>query len=117
MSHLPRSSLKSLTPAPTGPGPAEPTRALDCNSAPKVVAEGVLSSLRSDLSGDDGRRPVAWLHIVAPGRGTTPTARSWCSCGRDLFAAGQARALALIADHDQHRADCKLRALQEGKAA
>ncbi|MET3986493.1 hypothetical protein [Streptomyces sp. PvR034] len=103
--------------ATAGISPAEPTSALDRSGAPKVVAEGVLSSLRPDPHGGDGRRPVAWLHINAPGRGTTPTVRSWCSCVRDLFAAGQARALALIADHDHHRALCALRAPQEGKAA
>ncbi|MET9568834.1 hypothetical protein ABZY34_06805 [Streptomyces virginiae] len=60
---------------------------------------------------------MAWLHINAPGRGVTPSARSWCQCGRDLFVAGQARALALIADHAQHRDLCPLLVRQEGKAA
>ncbi|GGR86857.1 hypothetical protein Snoj_66490 [Streptomyces nojiriensis] len=83
----------------------------------KVVAEGVPSSVRPDPHTDDGRRPVAWLHIVAPGRGVTPSVRSWCACGRDLFAAGQRRALALIEDHVQHRSLCPLLISQEGKAA
>ncbi|WP_405424452.1 hypothetical protein [Streptomyces erythrochromogenes] len=96
---------------------AEPTPTQDGSGAPKVVAEGVPSSVRPDPLADDGRRPVAWLHIVAPGRGVTPSARSWCTCGRDLFAAGQTRALALIADHVQHRAVCPLLASSEGKAA
>ncbi|MFD4864590.1 hypothetical protein [Streptomyces sp. NPDC058412] len=102
----------------TGPNPAEPTPTPDGGSAPKVVAEGVPSSVRPDLHADDGRRPVAWLHIGAPGRGITPSARSWCQCGRDLFAAGQARALALIDDHKQHRDVCPhITPAQEGKAA
>lgn len=96
---------------------AEPTPTPDGGTAPKVVAEGVPSSVRSDPHADDGRRPVAWLHITAPGRGVTPSVRSWCACGRDLFAAGQRRALALIDDHVQHRALCPLLVSQEGKAA
>ncbi|MEJ8643716.1 hypothetical protein WKI68_24775 [Streptomyces sp. MS1.HAVA.3] len=101
----------------TGLRPAEPTPALDASGALKVVAEGVPSSVRPDPLAGDGRRPVAWLHIVAPGRGVTPSVRSWCQCGRDLFAAGQARALALIDDHVQHRILCPLLVSQEGKAA
>ncbi|MER5809708.1 hypothetical protein ABT143_16175 [Streptomyces sp. NPDC002033] len=101
----------------TGPRSAEPASAPDRRGAPKVVAEGVPSSLRPDLNWDDGRRPVAWLHIAAPGRGVTPSVRSCCACGRDLFAAGQARALALIADHDLHRTTCPLRADDRSAAA
>lgn len=83
--------------------------------APKDAAEGVPSALRPD-AWDDGRRPVAWLHITAPGRGITPSVRSWCACGRDLFAAGQRRAIALIADHAAHRDVCPSRD-QEGRDA
>ncbi|MFJ1864093.1 hypothetical protein ACIOD1_05630 [Streptomyces sp. NPDC088097] len=104
----------------TGPRPAEHAPTPDERGAPKVVAEGVRSSVRPGPRGDDGRRPVAWLHITAPGRGVTPSVRSWCVCGRDLFAAGQARALALIADHEQHRTACariNTNVNQEGKAA
>ncbi|MFD9371428.1 hypothetical protein ACFWA6_27530 [Streptomyces sp. NPDC060020] len=107
----------SPAPTPTGISPADPALATDGSGAPKVVAEGVISSVRPDPHADDGRRPVAWLHIVAPGRGVTPSVRSWCQCGRDLFAAGQARALALITDHVQHRTLCPLLGSQEGKAA
>ncbi|GGQ42141.1 hypothetical protein GCM10010215_77120 [Streptomyces virginiae] len=91
-----------------GPRSADPTPTPDGSGAPKVVAEGVPSALRSDPGWDDGRRPVAWLHINAPGRGVAPSARSWCACERDMFAAGQRRVLALIADHEQHRTDCQL---------
>lgn len=107
----------SPTKTPARISPAEPAPAPDGNGRPKVVAEGVLSAVRPDPRADDGRRPLAWLHITAPDRGTTPTVRSWCACGRDLFAAGQTRALALIADHDRHRTTCPVLAPQEGKAA
>ncbi|MFD8887716.1 hypothetical protein ACFV0H_35275 [Streptomyces erythrochromogenes] len=99
------------------PSPAEPAPTPDGSGAPKVVAEGAPSSVRPNPYADDGRRPMAWLHIAAPGRGVTPSARSWCQCGRDLFAAGQTRALALIADHVQHRAVCPLLASPEGTAS
>ncbi|MEU7601497.1 hypothetical protein AB0B78_05085 [Streptomyces sp. NPDC040724] len=101
----------------TRPRSAEPTPTPDGSSAPKVVAEGVPSALRPDPHGDDGRRPVAWLHINAPGRGVTPSVRSWCACGRNLFAAGQRRALALIADHAAHRDACPHITPQEGRKA
>jgi hypothetical protein len=60
-------------------------------------------------------RIVALLRISAPGRDTTPSARSWCSCGRDLAAFGQRRVAALIDDHTRHRTACPL--LTEGKEA
>ncbi|MBK3542453.1 hypothetical protein KZB17_32520 [Streptomyces sp. 09ZI22] len=59
---------------------------------------------------------MAWLTITAP-RGATPTATSICQCGRNLFAAGHHKALALIADHTDHKTRCPLRADQEGAAA
>ncbi|MCE7080435.1 hypothetical protein [Streptomyces sp. ST2-7A] len=52
---------------------------------------------------------MAWLHIVAPGRGTTPTASSWCECGHRARAVGRLRVLALIDTHRAHRALCPLR--------
>ncbi|MFF4424892.1 hypothetical protein ACFY04_29675 [Streptomyces sp. NPDC001549] len=117
MTTQPHPPLEGPTPTPPGIRPAEPAPAPDGRSAPKVVAEGVPSSVRPDPHADDGRRPVAWLHIVTPGRGVTPSVRSWCQCGRDLFAAGQQRALALITDHNHHRTTCPLLVSQEGKAA
>ncbi|MET9853254.1 hypothetical protein ABZY57_09955 [Streptomyces sp. NPDC006450] len=117
MNTRPHPRLEGTTLAPTGRSSAEPARTTDSSGAPKVVAEGVPSSVRSNPCLDDGRRPVAWLHISAPGRGVTPSARSWCSCGRDLFAAGQSRALALIDDHMRHRTACPQLVSQEGKAA
>ncbi|WP_406738053.1 hypothetical protein OG365_16225 [Streptomyces sp. NBC_00853] len=102
----------------TGPRSAEPTPTPAGGGALKVVAEGVPSSVRPDPHTGDGRRPVAWLHIVAPpSYGATPSARSWCSCGRDIFAAGLVRALTLIDDHNQHRTLCPLLVSPEGKAA
>jgi hypothetical protein len=84
---------------------------------PKGAArKGVRTAYCPDLHGDDGRRPIAWLHIVAP-RGATPTATSWCSCGRDRSAIGKPRVLALIDDHAAHRTVCPLRNSQEGEAA
>ncbi|KJY23321.1 hypothetical protein ADK93_15650 [Streptomyces sp. XY58] len=105
-------------PAPTpGSHSAETAAATADSGAPKVVAEGVPSSLRPSPHVDDGRRPITWLHIVAPGRGATPSVRSWCTCGRDLFAAGQTRALALITDHARHRTICPLQADDRSAAA
>ncbi|MFJ4568275.1 hypothetical protein ACIP4U_32310 [Streptomyces caelestis] len=84
---------------------------------PKGAArKGVRTACSSDPHGDDGRRPVAWLHIVAP-RGTVPTATSRCACGRDRSAVGKPRVLALIDDHAAHRDACPLRNSQEGRAA
>uniref|UniRef100_UPI000829BE96 hypothetical protein n=1 Tax=Streptomyces lushanensis TaxID=1434255 RepID=UPI000829BE96 len=87
------------------------------SSAPKVVGrEAVPTAVRPDQQQGDGRYPVAWLRITAPHR-TTPTAHSWCICGRDLFAAGHARVLALIEDHTAHRLLCPLRSPQEERNA
>ncbi|WP_078917424.1 hypothetical protein [Streptomyces sp. NRRL S-813] len=84
---------------------------------PKGAArQGVRTALGSDPHSDDGRRPVAWLHIVAP-RGAVPTATSRCACGRDRSAIGRVRVLALIDDHAAHRDACPLRNPQEGRAA
>ncbi|MEV5199018.1 hypothetical protein [Streptomyces sp. NPDC053720] len=80
--------------------------------APKNVAEGVPSSVRSDPQTGDGRYPIAWLTITAP-RGATPTATSVCDCGRNLFAAGHRKALALIEAHARHRTRCPLRTTEE----
>ncbi|WP_234431888.1 hypothetical protein [Streptomyces sp. NRRL S-241] len=117
MSNHPHRPLEGTTLTATGPSPAEPAPASDGRSALRVVAEGVLSSVHPDPHANDGRRPVAWLHIVAPGRGVTPSVRSWCVCGRDLFAAGQRRALALIDDHVKHRSICPLRDYDRSAAA
>ncbi|MEV7400123.1 hypothetical protein AB0N93_06895 [Streptomyces sp. NPDC091267] len=97
--------LRLAEPAPTGSG----------SSAPKVVAEGVPTAVRPDQQIGDGRYPIAWLTITAP-RGAIPTATSVCECGRNLFAAGRRKALALIADHTDHKTRCPLRTTQERTA-
>ncbi|WP_405185555.1 hypothetical protein OG330_19295 [Streptomyces albidoflavus] len=101
------SPLKSPSTA-TGPNSAEPTPATMARAAAKDAAEGVRSAPRLEPRPTDQRRPVAWLTITAPPDRTTPTVRSQCACGRDLFAAGRHRSLALIADHEQHRTTCPL---------
>ncbi|WP_307816297.1 MULTISPECIES: hypothetical protein [unclassified Streptomyces] len=100
----------------THPNPAKPALAPDSGRALRVVAEGVPTAVRPDQQTGDGRYPVAWLTITAP-RVATPTATSICQCGRNLFAAGHHKALALIADHTDHKTRCPLRADQEGAAA
>ncbi|MES9554960.1 MULTISPECIES: hypothetical protein [unclassified Streptomyces] len=110
------SPLKSLTVTPTGPSIAEPGPAASGGGAPKVVAEGVPSSVRPDPRTGDGRYPIAWLTVTAP-RGATPTATSVCDCGRNLFAAGHRRILALIEDHARHRDLCPLRSTEERNAS
>ncbi|WP_326698734.1 hypothetical protein OG909_16260 [Streptomyces sp. NBC_01754] len=84
--------------------------------AQKVVAEGVPAAVRPDPQTGDGRYPIAWLTITAP-RGAVPTVTSVCECGRNLFATGHHKALALIEDHTDHRTHCPLRTDQEGTAA
>ncbi|MFF0794320.1 hypothetical protein [Streptomyces spiralis] len=117
MSTPPRPSLKSILSTPTGPHAAEPAAPRTAVGEPKGAArKGVRTALGSDPHGEDGRRPIAWLHIVAP-RGAVPTATSRCACGRDRSAIGRARVLALIDDHAAHRDTCPLRTSQEGRAA
>lgn len=87
----------------------------------KAARQGVLSALPLDQSPSppprgDGRFPVAWLHIRAP-RGATPTATSWCACGRDRSAIGRHKVLALIADHTAHRDHCPFRNTEGRNAA
>ncbi|MEU7355005.1 hypothetical protein ABZ663_32350 [Streptomyces albidoflavus] len=97
--------LKSLS-TPACPHPAEQAPATTARAAAKDAAEGARSAPRTDPRPTEQRRPVAWLTITAPPNRTTPTVRSQCACGRDLFAAAQQRALALLADHEQHRTTC-----------
>lgn len=110
-----RSRLEGHSPTPrlsiAGPAPAS-----SGGGAAKGVAEGVPIAVRPDQQTGDGRYPIAWLTISAP-RGAIPTATSVCECGRNLFAAGRRKALALIADHDDHKSRCPLRTDQEGAAA
>ncbi|MFS8199288.1 hypothetical protein ACLVWQ_11440 [Streptomyces sp. CWNU-52B] len=86
---------------------------------PKGVAEGVPTAVRPDPRRDDGRRPVAWLRIIAPPSwSVTPSARSWCTCGYERHAIGRAAVLQLVAAHGEHRTSCPLlNPSLEGRAA
>ncbi|NED13642.1 hypothetical protein [Streptomyces sp. SID9124] len=109
--------LKSLPTAPTRPSIAGPAPAGHGGGAAKVVGrQAVPIAVRPNSHEPDGRYPIAWLTITAP-RGAAPTVTSVCECGRNLFAAGHRKALALIADHADHRTRCPLRNHQEGAAA
>ncbi|WP_405811164.1 hypothetical protein OG524_18760 [Streptomyces sp. NBC_01520] len=116
MSTPPRPRLEGHPTPLTGPRIAELAPAGPGSGAPKVAAEGVPTAVRSDQHTGDGRYPIAWLTITAP-RGAVPTATSVCECGRNRFAAGHHKALALIEDHTDHRTRCPLRTDQEGIAA
>lgn len=118
MSARPHPPLGRPTSAATGPRTAEPAPAPSSRSAPRAVGrKAVPSALRSDPQTGDGRYPIAWLHITAPGRGTIPTATSKCACGRDRSAVGHRRVPALIADHETHKDLCPLRAPEAGRNA
>lgn len=107
---------KSITPT-TNPPPAAQLRSVPpAVGVPKGVAEGVPTAVLPDQQIGDGRHVTAWLTIRVPRKGT-PTASSWCACGRDLFASGHAKVLALSEDHTAHRDACPLRTTSEGRAA
>lgn len=117
MSTPPRPPLKSITPTRTLPHAAEPSTLRAAEGEPKGAArKGVRTALRANPRSDDGRYPVAWLHIVAS-RGAVPTATSRCACGRDRSAVGHARVLDLITDHETHRDTCPLRTPQAERTA
>ena len=92
------------TPNPHDARQAPPPAAVGAKDAAR---QGVPSVVRPDPPADDGRRPTAELHIVAPPDWrVTPSARSWCSCGRERSAIGRAAVLRLVADHTEHRNNC-----------
>ncbi|MFF8869459.1 hypothetical protein [Streptomyces massasporeus] len=119
MSTPPRLPLKSIPATPDGPQAAAQPVALTVVGGLTGVAEGVPIAVRPDPRGDDGRRPVAWLHIVAPASwSVTPSARSWCTCGHDRHAIGRAAVLQLVAAHGEHRTACPLlNPTSKGRAA
>jgi hypothetical protein len=118
MSDRPRFSLKSITSPTTGPVAATPPAPPAAGGDPKGAArQGVRSALRSNPRRGDGRYPIAWLRITAPGRGVVPTAHSWCACGHDRSAVGHRRVLALIDAHTAHRENCPLRHRTESRPA
>lgn len=106
---------------PRTPRPVAAPQPVDTTAVgePKGAAEGVPIAVRPDPRRDDGRRPVAWLHIVAPPSwSVTPSARSWCTCGYERQAIGRAAVLQLIAAHEEHRTSCPLLTpTLEGRAA
>ncbi|MEV8419973.1 hypothetical protein [Streptomyces niveus] len=108
---------KSIIPTTSSP-PAARLRAVPpAVGAAKGVAEGVPTAVLPDPQIGDGRHVTAWLTIRVPRKGT-PTATSWCACGRDLFASGHTKVHALVEDHTAHRDACPLRATtSEGRAA
>ncbi|MFE5193403.1 hypothetical protein ACFQ93_06785 [Streptomyces sp. NPDC056601] len=83
------------------------------------VAEGVPIAVHPDPQTRDGYRPRAVLHVVAPPDWrVTPSAHSWCSCGRERQAIGRAAVLSLVAAHNEHRNTCpQLTHTQEGGKA
>ncbi|WP_181009249.1 hypothetical protein [Streptomyces sp. SM11] len=115
MTTAPNPRLKSLPVTPNSPQAANPAAAAVTGGVPKGVAEGVPVAVRPDPQGGDGRRVVGFLRISAPGRNARPAAESFCFCGRHETARGQARVLALIADHSAHRATCPIQT--EGRTA
>ncbi|MDX3548790.1 hypothetical protein PV729_25905 [Streptomyces europaeiscabiei] len=120
MTTRPHPPLKSLTPTTTGPRTAEPATPPTAVGEPTGAArKGARTALRPDPRRDDGRRPVAWLHIVAPPSwSVTPSARSWCTCGYERQAIGRAAVLQLIAAHGEHHISCPLlNPVSEGRAA
>ncbi|WP_433919252.1 hypothetical protein OIE50_27955 [Streptomyces canus] len=119
MNAPPRPSLKSITHTPTGPQAAPQAVDTPAVGEPKGVAEGVPFAVRPDPRRDDGRRPVAWLHIVAPPSwSVTPSARSWCTCGYERNAIGRAAVLQLVTAHGEHRTSCPLlNPTSEGRTA
>ncbi|MFI1091943.1 hypothetical protein [Streptomyces sp. NPDC020917] len=109
MNHTGSPRLKSLTDTPDQPSTATPAAPVTVGGAPKVVAEGVLSSLLPDPRPADGRQPIAWLHVVAPPSwNTIPWATSDCLCGRHVEASGRRDVLVLIETHNAHREVCPL---------
>ncbi|MFD7166611.1 hypothetical protein [Streptomyces violascens] len=114
MTSHPAPALKSL-PAPADrPERADFRGPVGGGAAKDGARRASVSACPPGTAYDDGRRIVALLHIVAP-RGTTPTARSRCSCGRDRTAIGRARVLALINDHATHATQCPLLTALEGR--
>ncbi|MFC9748855.1 hypothetical protein [Streptomyces niveus] len=112
-------SLKSHTPTTNPPTTAELRSLPTAVGAPMGVAEGVPTAVLPDQQIGDGRHVTGGLTIRVPRKGT-PTASSWCACGRDLFVSGFVKVLALSEDHTAHRDTCPLRTSDtdsEGRAA
>ncbi|MFE9298924.1 hypothetical protein [Streptomyces niveus] len=110
-------AIKSVTATTDHPPVAELRSVPPAVGGSKGVAVGVPTAVLTDRQIGDGRHVTGWLTIRVPRKGT-PTATSWCACGRDLFASGHAKVLALTEDHTAHRDACPLRSTtSEGRAA
>ncbi|MFE5662822.1 hypothetical protein ACFQ7W_02660 [Streptomyces niveus] len=110
---------KSVTSTTSSPPAARLRSVRPAVGAPMGVAEGVPTAVLPDQQIGDGRHVTGWLTIRVPRKGT-PTATSWCACGRDLFTSGHSKVLALTEDHTAHRDACPLRTsdiASEGRAA
>ncbi|WP_406255250.1 hypothetical protein [Streptomyces chartreusis] len=113
---------KSQEPAAIRARSAGKTRSPLAVVRPKDDAEGVLSSLPCTAlaEGDAGAPAAPWvvgaLEIRVPYRGT-PTARSWCSCGRDRTVRGADAVRELVDAHAYHRTVCHLHNLPERRTA
>ncbi|MGW2677168.1 hypothetical protein [Streptomyces sp. NPDC001436] len=122
------------------PSPAGPGQATDGSGAPKVVAEGVLSALRSSdqftcpatprgFEDPTPERPGIRIHAAPVYRhhydgarwsnryADTPTAAYACRCGQTRTATGQSAVAALVAEYDHHRDLCPLKAEKRSAAA
>ncbi len=96
MTSPPRPSLKSITPTPTGPRPAEPAHGTSGSGAPKDAArKGALSALRPDPHPPTvtGIRPG--LSVRGMGRSAVPAADWLCVCGHHERARGKGSVEAL----------------------
>ncbi|MEU6659596.1 hypothetical protein [Streptomyces sp. NPDC046821] len=108
-----------MSPHPRSPRAAERRHLRLVVGDREGVAEGVPIAVRPDPQPNDGYQPRAVLHVVAPPDWrVTPTAHSWCSCGRDRQAVGRAAVLSLVAAHNEHRDTCPqlVNAKEGGKA-
>ena len=117
-------------PPPTKSPPSAPSWAYSADTTqdttavvrPKDDAEGVLSALPCTVLTEDeanaatAQRVIGGLEIKMPYR-RTPTARSWCECGRDITARGDAEVRALIDGHAYHRTVCHLHHIPERRNA
>lgn len=133
MNTPPRPRLKSLTPTPDSPSPAElPAPQADLGD-PKGVAEGVPTSPDPQTTNPDNPTPQRpGIRIYAPPvyrhhydgarwskrYAHTPTAAYACRCGETATATGRDEVADLVFDYAYHRAvACSLRTAQEGRAA
>ncbi|MER7204723.1 hypothetical protein [Streptomyces sp. CB01635] len=119
MSEPTRPPLKSIPHHTTTPRAAERRHLRLVVGVRKGVAEGVPIAVCPDPQTNDGYRPRAVLHVVAPPDWrVTPSAHSWCSCGHERTAIGRAAVLSLVAAHNEHRDTCpQLATTKEGGKA